>query len=62
MTEATTLKPGGDPRMHPLTVQIITRDTAAGREVRHQYVVQARYPRWELLKIFVHAFVHLTFR
>jgi hypothetical protein len=48
--------------MHPLTVQIITRDTVEGREVRHQYVVEARHPRWELLKIFFHAFFRVTFR
>ncbi len=48
--------------MHPLTVQIITRDTAAGREVQHQYVARTAYPRWELVKIFVHAFFHISFR
>lgn len=48
--------------MHPLTVQIITRDTAENREVRRQYIVQARHPRWELVKIFINALVTLRFR
>jgi len=48
--------------MHPLTVQIITRDSVENREVRQQYIVQARRPRWELFKIFVHAFFHVRFR
>ena len=47
--------------MHPLTVQIITRDSASQKEVRQQYVVQTRHPRWEMLKIFLHAFFHLRF-
>jgi hypothetical protein len=48
--------------MHPLTVQIITRDKALQKEVQHQYVVETRFPRLELLKIFWHAIVHLRFR
>ena len=48
--------------MHPISIQIITRDTATQREVRQQYMVQARHPRWEMLKIFVHAFFHVRFR
>lgn len=48
--------------MHPLTVQIITRDSVDNREVRQQYIVQARHPRWEMFKIFFHAFFHVRFR
>jgi hypothetical protein len=48
--------------MHPLTIQIITRDSVLQKEIQQQYVVQTRYPRWELLKIFLHALVHLKFR
>jgi len=48
--------------MHPLSVQITTRDQTAGREVRQDYLVETRHPRWELLKIFLHAFLHLRFR
>ncbi len=48
--------------MHPLTVQIITRDFTDQREVQQQYVVRSRHPRWEMLKIFVHAFFHIRFR
>lgn len=47
--------------LYPLTVQITTRDSVAQREVQQQYVVQTRYPRWELLKIFWHAFFHMRF-
>jgi hypothetical protein len=47
--------------LYPLTVQITTRDSVAQREVQQQYVVQTRYPRWELLKIFCHAFFHMRF-
>lgn len=48
--------------MHPLSVQITTRDHAAGREVRQDYLVETRHPRWELLKIFFRAFLHIRFR
>jgi hypothetical protein len=48
--------------MHPLSIQITTRDTTAGREVRRQYMVETRHPRWELVKIFIHAFFHIRFR
>jgi len=41
--------------MHPLSVQIVTRDSRSQQEVRHEYVVETRYPRWELIKIFFHA-------
>jgi hypothetical protein len=47
--------------MHPLSVQIITRDSATQREVHQQYVLEGRHPRWELFKIFVHALVHVKF-
>ncbi len=48
--------------MHPLTVQIITRDSVEQREVQQQYIVQTKHPRWEMIKIFVHAFFHVRFR
>ncbi len=47
--------------MHPLTVQILTKDHSRQKEVQLQYVVEARHPRWELLKIFWNAFVTLRF-
>ena len=48
--------------MYPLSIEISTRDNILQREIRRQYVVQTRHPRWEILKIFVHAFFHLRFR
>jgi len=48
--------------MHPLFVQITTRDTTEDREVQQQYLVHTNTPRWELIKIFVHAFFHMRFR
>lgn len=48
--------------MHPLFVQITTRDSRDRREVRHEYILQAKHPRWELMKILVHAFLHIRFR
>lgn len=48
--------------MHPLTVRIITRDTIEQKEVQQQYIVETRFPRWEMVKIFWHAFFHLKFR
>lgn len=48
--------------MHPLTVQIITRDSVLQKEVQRQYVVETRFPRFELLKIFWHALLHVRFR
>lgn len=47
---------------YPLSIQIITRDTVLQKEIQQQYIVQTRHPRWELLKIFLHAFVHMRFR
>ncbi len=47
---------------HPLSVQITTRDSVAQTEVRQQYMIQTSHPRWELLKIFWHAFFHVRFR
>jgi hypothetical protein len=47
---------------YPLTVQITTRDAAEDREVRQQYVLNTRHPRWELVKILVHAFFTVKFR
>ncbi len=48
--------------MHPLSIQIITRDNARQKEVQQQYIVQAKHPRWEMLKIFWHAFWHIRFK
>ena len=48
--------------MHPLSIQIITRDRAQKKEIQRQYVIQAKHPRWEMVKIFVHAFFHVRFR
>jgi hypothetical protein len=48
--------------IHPLSVTISTRNSIAGREVQQQYVVQTKHPRWELLKIFLHALTHMEFR
>ena len=48
--------------MHPLTVQIITRDNVLQKEIQQQYVVQTKHPRWEILKILLHALFHLKFR
>jgi hypothetical protein len=47
--------------MHPLSVQIITRDSANHQELQHQYVVETRFPRWELVKILLHALVTVKF-
>lgn len=48
--------------MHPLSVQITTKDMTTQREVQQNYVLQTKTPRWELFKIFVHAMFHLKFR
>ena len=48
--------------MHPLTVQIITRDSVLQKEIQQQYVVQTKHPRWEMMKIFLHAIMNLKFR
>jgi len=48
--------------MYPLSIEISTRDSILQREIRRQYVVQTRHPRWEIIKIFFHAFFHLRFR
>ncbi len=48
--------------MHPLTVQITTRDSVQQKEIQHHYAVQTNHPRWEMLKIFFHALFHITFR
>jgi len=47
---------------HPLSVQITTRDSLEQREIQQHYVVTTSRPRWELAKIFWHAFFHLRFR
>lgn len=48
--------------MHPLSVQIITRDSVEQKEIQQQYIVQTKHPRWEIIKIFFHAFFNLKFR
>lgn len=48
--------------MFPLSVMISTRDTRAGRDVQHHYVVSTAHPRWELLKILVRAMFEIKFR
>jgi transketolase C-terminal domain/subunit len=48
--------------MFPLSVVISTRDNVDGRDVQQQYMVRTTHPRWELMKIFVHALFHLRFR
>lgn len=48
--------------MHPLTVHIITRDSTLQKEIQQQYVVQTNHPRWEMIKIFFHALIHLKYR
>lgn len=48
--------------MHPLSIHITTRDSVEQREVHQHYVVETSYPRWELLKIFLHAFFNIRFR
>jgi hypothetical protein len=47
--------------MHPLSVQIVTRDSRSQQEIRHQYLMETRFPRWELVKIFFHAFFSIRF-
>ena len=47
--------------MHPLSVQIVTRDSRSQQEIRQQYLLETRFPRWELLKIFFHAIFSLRF-
>lgn len=48
--------------MHPLSVTISTRDTTNNKDVQQQYMVHTNHPRWELLRIFFHAFFHARFR
>ncbi len=48
--------------MHPLSVQITTKDSIAQREVQQSYILQTAHPRWELFKIFVRAIVSLKFK
>lgn len=48
--------------MHPLTIQIITKDRTLQKEIQQNYVVQTKHPRWEMVKIFFHAFFHIKFR
>ena len=48
--------------MHPLTIQIITKDRTLQKEILQNYVVQTKHPRWEMVKIFFHAFFHVKFR
>ena len=48
--------------MHPLSVQITTRDSVEQRDVQHNFVLQTSSPRWELFKILVHVLFNLKFR
>ncbi len=48
--------------MHPLSVQITTKDSTEQREVQQSYILQTKHPRWELLKIFFRAFFSLKFK
>jgi len=48
--------------MHPLSIQISTRDSVQQKEIRQQYVVQTRFPRWKMLALVVHAMFHIRFR
>ena len=48
--------------MHPLSVQIITRDSDQQKEIHQHYTVTTRFPRWELVKIFLRAFMSLRFK
>ena len=48
--------------MHPLSVHITTKDSILQREIHQQYLVETKYPRWEMLKIFFHAILHMKFR
>ncbi len=41
---------------HPLSIQVITRDPRDQKEVRREYVVSTKHPRWEILKIFIDLF------
>jgi hypothetical protein len=45
--------------MHPLAVNITTQDPTTGKQIQHQYLTETRHLRWELIKIFLHAFTHL---
>jgi len=47
--------------MHPLSVQIITRDNSQQKEIHQEFVVQTKHPRWELAKIFFRALVTLRY-
>ena len=47
--------------MVPLTIEISTRDRGRQKEIRRQYIVRTRFPRWELIKIFWHILFHLRF-
>ncbi|MFN0156453.1 MAG: hypothetical protein ACKVRP_00105 [Bacteroidota bacterium] len=48
--------------MHPLSIQITTRDGAEKREVRQEYLLETRHPRWQLIKIMFHAVFNMKFR
>ena len=48
--------------MHPLSIQITTRDNVEQREIHRSYIVETNHPRWELIKIFWNAFRSLKFR
>ncbi len=48
--------------MHPLSVQITTKDSSGLRDVQYNYVLQTNSPRWQLLKIFLKAFFTMKFK
>jgi len=48
--------------MHPLSVQIITRDSTLQKEIHQNYVLNTRHPRLQLMKILLRALFTLKFR
>jgi hypothetical protein len=47
--------------MHPLSVQITTKDSSGLRDVHYNYVLNTYFPRLELFKIFLKAFFSMKF-
>ncbi len=48
--------------LHPLSVQITTKDSAQQREIQQSYILQTKHPRWELFRIFLRALFSLKFK
>jgi hypothetical protein len=48
--------------MHPLSVQITTKDPSGKRDVQYTYMLQTKSPRWELLKIFLKMLITMKSR